>query len=386
MRRSLYIIAALVLVVGLVGCGGSDNGDPVNGDPINGDPIDQALVGEWQIFEALLDGENVAPGEAMGWDENEVRMTINFGADGSITERLFESDGSVADTSTGTWTAEAGEFAIEFGDEDPVAGTYTVDENILTVTIDAPPEAPGEQLLLRWVRVAELTERDQALVRGWNVSDVRVNGVDVAPADFFKMGNADDFVMAVNDDGSFVIYALDGIDIEGIAAGSWATGGGAIALIVDGAIMLGTYSINSASLTFLDVDGSTVQFGLEAFAPAGERDASLVGQWETISATVDGEDVPLGLIFDWAEEDGTDRMLIHFYPDGTVVTTDYAGEDLVSGEVGTWNSDAGVLTLNLDEPVVMNAWDVVGNVLTTELTLLDDFGDPLDVVLTFERI
>lgn len=379
MRKTLMIVAILALVVVIAGCSGSGDGDPVNGtDPINGDPLDPNLVGIWQLFEAVVDGAVTAPGAAMDWDEAVRRLEVEFGNDGAFAHRAYGADGTELESEEGTWTAVGGGFSIQLGDDEPFAGAYQVQGNILTVT--AIEE--GIETVLRWAKVVELTERDPQLARTWLIDAVAVNGVGTAVGDFFGWNpDSDAAVLIFQADGTMTYFELEGDDIRGGEQGNWATGGGSIHLQVAGGNMRGAYEVNSASVTFLDTDGSTVKFDLSNFVQEGsEWDEALLGMWQAISVTVDDVDTPLDVFFEW--EPGTNRTTVQFFPDGTVLSIDYSNGDFVSGDLNTWNTDGGVLTINTDEVMVMDDWSVVDD--TATLTFTADHG--VVVVLVFERV
>ncbi len=370
MQKALLIMAVMAFLMVVGGCGGS------GGEPINGDPFDAALVGAWQLFEATADGNVVAPGDAMDWDAGVVRLHVEFGDDGTFTQRVYASDNTEIRSETGTWSTDSGQVTIEVGSEDPVVGGYQVEGNLLTVTV-----VEGEELVLRWSRVVDLTEQASLLARTWSIERVLVNGAEVAIGDYFGWkASSDAAVLIFGVDGTLTYFELDGIDITGGDQGQWATGGGMISMLMEGRLLRGAYLTSSASVTFLDTDGSSVHFDLQPFVQeVSERDRSLIGLWRAVSLTLDGADAPLGTFFNW--EPGTDLTSIQFFADGTLLSIDYAGADFVSGELGNWNTDGGVLRLNFDESIVMDAWQVVGDTATITLTL-----DTAEVaVVTFQR-
>ena len=367
MYRSLMFIAVVALVAGLSGCSGTDNGEP----------IDQALVGEWQIFEAQAGDETIPPDEIFGQDEGDVRWTVQFRADGVVTERRFNAEGEVTSTNTGDWTAAGGEFDLTFpDDEHPVEGTYQIEGNILTVTT----LIEEHEVSLRFVRVVDLTEQDPHMARNWEVAAVEVNGVATPLPDYFDLHDAiDTAVLLLHADGTFDLYGLEGAEIRGGGQGNWATGGGAINFTADGQIRRGAYAVNSASMTFLDIDGSSVRFALEAFVTEGtERDESLIGAWQAASVTVNDQPAELADVLGWPED--VDGEVVRFYSDGVLVAINYKGEQPFSGQFGTWNTDGNVLTLNLEDLIVMDSWSVVGDTATFDFTLNGDA-----ISLTCER-
>ncbi|MFW5867896.1 MAG: hypothetical protein ACOCX2_08780, partial [Armatimonadota bacterium] len=118
-------------------------------------------------------------------------------------------------------------------------------------------------------------------------------------------------------------------------------------------------------------------FELTAWAAAGDRDTELPGEWTAQSVTVNGESVDMAAFFDWAQ--GTDRMILDLWTDGTAVVRELsAADEVLFGQLGTWNTDGGDLTLDLDEEMVMG-YAVTDTTLTT--SLVDD-GNAIEITWT----
>lgn len=373
MRKSTLILLSLVVVGPLVllGCSGSGDGD---GDDGNGAPVDTALAGTWQPYMASADGEQVAPAAAFGWDEGVVGMWIEFGIDGTVTVRHYDEDG-VVDTENGTWTAQngSGTLTIE-GEQTDI--TYAADGRVMVITF----VEDGAELTTRWVPVVEATEQAAQLARAWQVTQVQVNGSDETLADFFDVPAGSTVVLGMMNEGALHFFVLDAEgDILEHMAGAWATRDELLAIQPPGSAMTlrGVWAADNTSVTFLDEDGSTARFELTAWAAAGDRDTELPGEWTAQSVTVNGEAVDMADFFDWAQ--GTDRMLLDLWTDGTAVVREMsAAGDVFYGQLGTWNTDGGDLTLDLDEEMVMG-YAVTDTTLTT--SLVDD-GNAIEITWT----
>ena len=120
--RNACIMLALLIAVGLAGCGG--------GGGEGGDPIDNALLGVWQPISATVDEQVVSPAQAMDWDAGIVRITMQFSANRTCTERDYDEQGLAA-TETGTWTAQGGSATLTMG-EDEIDLDYSFDGQVLT--------------------------------------------------------------------------------------------------------------------------------------------------------------------------------------------------------------------------------------------------------------
>ncbi len=370
MRKSTLILLSVVVVGPLVllGCSGSGDGD---GDGDNGASVDAALAGTWQPYMASADGEQVAPAAAFGWDEGVVGMWIEFGMDGTVTVRQYDEDG-VVETESGTWTAQGGSGTLTIeGEQTDI--TYAADGRVMVITFTED----GAQLTTRWVPVVEATEQAAHLARAWQVAQVQVNGSDANLADFFDVPAGSTVVLGMTNEGILHFIVLDATgEILEQMAGNWATQDELLVVNPPGSLMAlrGVWAPDNTSLTFLDEDGTTAKFELTAWAPAGERDAALPGDWTAQSATVNGEAVDMAAFFDWAQ--GADRMILDLWTDGTAVVRELsAAGDVFYGQLGTWNTDGGDLALNLDEAMVMD-YAIAGDTLTVNFT---EDGDAIEI-------
>lgn len=371
--RKMWMLTALVLttalLMGVLGCGSGEDGD--------GNGVDATLVGVWQFFEAREDGNVIPPGEAIGWEEGMTRTTAEFLNNGNLVIRDYDNTKALVNTENGTWTAQGGVLTLTI-DQEVMEFAYVINGNLLTLTSDDE----GHENVMRWAKVVNLTGHDAALVRTWVVQSVQVNGANTPIADYFGLPPAAQAMsMQMLADGTLIARPLGAENvILGRTNGTWATGGGELAVTIDGFTMRGSYLANNTSTTLLDEMGRTVHFELAAFAPAGQRAAALLGAWQAASATVNGTPVPMEDFFGW--EDDTDRMTIAFFADGTIISVEYAGADVTFADMGTWSSAGGTLTINFpgEDPMVMN-FNVVGNTVTVTFT---EGGD--DVVLTFTRV
>ncbi|MCD6359787.1 MAG: lipocalin family protein [Armatimonadetes bacterium] len=376
--RKMWLVSALavtiVLTFGLIGCGSGGDGDGGGGGGGATHPAE--LVGIWQIFEATIDGVIVAPAEAMDWDEGVTRETVELVADGTAVDRHYDNDKDLVDTDNGTWEVQNGVLTVTFGG-DAVNVTYAIAGNILTTTQDDQ----GDQTVLRWAKVVNLAGHDANLVRAWRVTSVTVNGANEAVGDYFDFEEgAVEAVVLMEDDGTLWAFQLaaDG-EIVDAMEGTWATGDGEIVFNVDGE-QRGAYIANNTSTTFLDPEGQTVHFELEAFAPIALHNPQLVGEWQAATATVDGEAVPLADFYDWDED--SVRMIIKLWADGTAINLEYdAADNVTYGVLGTWSTNGGGMTVNFEDTITFTTANVAGNTLTLTGTV-----DGSNVVLTFTRV
>lgn len=371
MRRTIMLLAVIGVVVtfGLTGCGGGD-GDGGG----NGIVFDAALVGLWQPYMTTVDGEQVGPADAFDWDQNVVRMTIQFGNNGALTVRHFDNEQAEVDAEAGTWTGTNGAGSLTI-DDDVIDFTYAVNGNVLTLTFTEE----GSQVTASFVRVVTSNQRAAELTRAWQVTQVQVNGTAEPIADFFDfLPEAERAVFQMLADGTLNIFFVDAEgDIVEFVQGSWATSGELLLIEPPGvgATLRGVWAANNTSLTVLDEDGSTVKFELTPWAPAGDRDAQVVGQWAPQSVTVNGQSVNMADFFDYDPQ--TSYMLMHFFADGTTLNREFdAADEVVWGALGTWSSSNGDLDLQFDISIDAD-YTVSGNTLT--VSFVQD-GDNVTIV------
>lgn len=371
MSKTGFITAVAVLAAlttGLLGCGsGGGNG--------GGGTHPAGLVGLWQVYQGENDGETVAPGTALGWDDGIIRETVQFLAGGAFADRTYD-DAGLANTANGIWSVAAGVLTVVV-DGDTKQMTYAIDGNLVTTT----EEDNGTTHVVRWAKVVALAGHDAALVRAWTVLSVETDGADHPLADFFEWEDGSDAeVLQLLTDGTFAMNEIAGNEIVNHGEGTWATGGGEIMLTVGPDTVRGAYVPNNTSVTFLDSDGSGTVFELAAFAPAGQQhDPALVGTWQATSATVNGDAVPLADFFEWAA--GSDRMVADFYADGTQMSREYNGADVVYADISSWSTAGATMTIVGDGGIVFDNHVIVGNTITLTGT---DGGDT--IVLVFTRI
>lgn len=336
--------------------------------------IDPALVATWQPYAATADGAVCAPAVAMNWGAGVVGATIQFFNDGTyeFTEAL---DGGSAQTATGVWGAEGGVFSILAGIEVERLA-YTITGNLVETSFTKG----ATDYVVWWAKVVDLTGHDAQMVGTWTLDGIEVNGVGHPATDFFGSSpEVDAVTLQLLGDGTVAIHQLAGDEIVATETGTWATGGGQMTVTPAGQeTVRGAYVVNNSSFTFLNDNGASVKFELSAFAPAGARDASVVGTWTMTSVTVNGQSAPMADFFEW--DAGTDSMTIQFFADGTVISTEYAGDTINYADMGAWNTDGGTFTLTIGDPIVMDAWQITGDTATMTMT---EEGDT--VVLTLQR-
>ncbi|MBD3291718.1 MAG: hypothetical protein GF393_02245 [Armatimonadia bacterium] len=372
MRRTIMLLAVIAVVVafGLTGCGGGDGGGG------NGVVYDATLFGLWQPYMTTVDGGQVAPAEAFDWDQNVVLMTIQFGNTGALTVRHYDDTQTQVDVENGTWTGNNGAGTLNI-DGEVINFTYVVNGSVVTLTFTQD----GSQVTASFVPVFTSTQRAAELSRAWEVTQVQVDGTVQPIADFFDfLPEAERAVFQMLADGTLNIFFVDAEgDIVEFVQGSWATR--AELLLIEppgvGAILRGVWAANNTSLTVLDEDGSTTKFELSPWAPAGDHDANLVGQWAPQSVTVNSQNVALADFFDYDPQ--TSYMLMHFFADGTTLNREFdAADDVVWGALGNWNTDNSELTLNIDVTIVMD-YTINGNTLTVDFV---QEGDDVTIVWT----
>ncbi len=311
----------------------------------------------------------------MEWDQGVVRITVQFANDGTVVIQDHDANGAVVETENGTWTAQGGALTVTTP-SDNVNLTYQINGNLLVTT----QVEDGSQVVIRWVKVVNLTSHEAQLVRSWRVLGIEVNGADTPPRDLFEgQENIDTAVFQLLADGTFRAFGLNGAEVVTVIEASWATGGGAIAVTdPEGSVMRGSYIASNTSVTLLDAEGDTVKFELTPWAPAANRAPALVGTWQAQSATVNGTAVNLDEFFEW--EPNTASMSVYFYADGAFISAELDNNsERTLAEFGTWSTVGNALTITVDEAMVMT-YAVAGN--TATLTMQQD-GD--QVVLTFTR-
>ncbi|MFW5866309.1 MAG: lipocalin family protein [Armatimonadota bacterium] len=373
MRRNLVFLVAVAVIVafGLVGCGGGDG----DGDG-NGVVVDANLFGVWQPYLTNADGDQIAPADAFGWDDDTVRMTIQFANDGTVTVREYDDDG-VATAENGTWTAAGGNGTITI-DAEVSDFTYASDGQVLALGF----AEDGSEMTARCVPVIDVSGNAAELTRAWQVTQIEVNGSGEAVADFFGFpAGADRAVLQMLADGVLRVFFVDaeGEILEAVT-GTWATNGELVLIRPENTPALrGVWAANNTSLTFLDEDGSTTKFELAPWAPAGTRDASAVGHWEAESVTVNGQAVNMADFFEWAP--GADRMWLNLWSDGTAAVREVADpDDVLYGALGVWDTDGNELTLDVDVTMEMD-YTLSDDTLTVSFT-----ADGEDVTIVWTRV
>ena len=370
MSKTGFIVTLAVVVAlttGLMGCGGG------NGNGGGANPAE--LVGLWQIYKAATDGVTVAPGVALDWGAGTERETIQFLAGGTCTDRIYDEAG-LAGTENGTWTVAAGVLTVTIGG-DVVPLTYAVNGNLLRTTQDDA----GTVTVLRWAKVVNLTAHDAAMVRAWTVTSIETDGVDTPLADFFEWAAGSDAqVLQFLADGTLMAHEVNGNEIVEHDEGTWVTGAGEIMITVGPDSMRGGYVPNNTSIAILDSEGSGTVFELAAFAPAGlQHDPAMVGAWQATSVTVNGTAASLADFFEW--DAGSDRTTAQFWADGTEISLEYAGTDIVYADISSWSTAGATMTLVGDGGIVFDTHVIAGNTVTLTGS---DGGDA--VVLVFTRV
>ena len=356
MWRTCLILTAIVLAVGMIGCGGSDNGDPINGEPID-DPIDEALVGTWQPYEAAILGDAIGPREAFDWDEDIISMTVQFIGDGNVTLRYYGHGGLVR-TETGTWTAEAGNATLNIdGEETNIE--YSPDGRVMIIAFTENTA----QFRTRWVPVIDASGQAAELARTWQVALVEVNAATVPMADFFGVPEEASVALGMTPDGTLHVFMLDEESrIVEYMQGAWATEDELIVLDPPGTRTLrGVWDAGNTSITFLNDDGNTAKFHLTPWAPAGERDEQLLGEWTPQSVTINNQQADMAQFFEW--QPGTEEMFLDLWADGTAILRETAGDDVLWAALTWWATNGGQFTLALEEALEMD-YVIAGDVLT----------------------
>jgi hypothetical protein len=376
MRRITVVLIGIILVAGLLmsGCSGGDG----DGDGGNGVIFDNALIGTWQPYMATVDGTQVSPKQAMDWGQNVVLITVQFANAGALQVTEYDADGQTVDTENGAWTGNNGSGTLVI-DGETTNFTYTFNGQVLQINFTED----GSQVSIRWVPVFTSTTRAADLSRAWQVTAIQENGADQSVVDFFEFPErADAVVLQLIADGTMHVFSIESADgtVVEHAQGTWATQGELMMIQPpEASILRGVWAANNTSLTFLDEDGSTTHFELSPWAPAGEHDADLVGQWTPQQVTVNGQSVPLADFFDWDPQ--ASYMLMDFWPDGTTVNREMsAADEVVWGALGNWNTSNSELTLNIDVTIVMD-YTINGNTLT-----VDFVQDGDDVTIVWNRI
>ncbi len=364
--RNIFALLAVLALMGFVGCGGGGDG---------GTLIDTSVVGTWQPYFATVNGTEVGPAQTFEWGEEMTGMTLALAASGTVTVTDLGEGGTNLGSETGTWTASGGNATITMPD-DTIEMTYQVSGNILTTQF----EEEGDQILVRWVKVVNLAGHDAALCRSWLVTSVTADGAAVDLVDFFDPDEpATTFVVQLLDNGQLVIWGLDGEEVVHRELGTWATGGGAIQIVIDGETIRGAYQTGNTSLSIIDPGGVSATLQLQPWAPAGDHDSALVAEWQAQSVSVNGSPVSLADFYEWDPQ--STSMRVYFFADGTFVNVERNAADVVTwAGLGTWNTDNAQLTVNMDGPMVMD-YAISGSTATMHA---DNEGD--DVTLVFQRI
>lgn len=348
----LLTLIAVVAAVGLMGCDGGDDGD------------DAALIGTWQPYMATMDGTQVSPKEAFGLEGDDAAMTAQFAAGGALTIRYYDDEGDETDTEDGTWTADNGTGTLSVGPDD-IEMNYAFDGRVMVITF----EEDGATFVIRWVPVADLPDNAAELARTWQVTQVQVNGAVADMADYFDLPPTGEAVaMHLLPAGILNIFILDADnEIIGHQLATWATQGELLVVDPEDAPpMRGVWADNNTSVTLLDPSGDTLKLELAPWAPEGERDPALVGQWRAQSVTVNGAPVDLATFFEWAAE--TDHMQLGLSADGTASLREFTDADhVVAGWLGTWSTAGDVLTLGIDGTTAAE-YDRTGITLTLDFT------------------
>lgn len=377
MKRIWWSIPVVLLALMFAGCGGGGGGNGGDGDDDGDIDLNCSLIGTWLPVTALEDDAPVKVSDAMwAWDPDWTSAELTFLANGTCSIRGFE--GTTADSAVvqGTWMSDQGIAQISIGGENIVLNWGDMGYVMHTAQFNRN----SHEYKTQWVRIANLTERDQNMVRTWRVDSVVVNGTTRTAAQYYGMPSDSHMTYQFHANGNLIRRQ---VNVEGIVSlpktqGTWTTGGGQLKMALGGSEV----RCIQHTRTFMNAQGETVSLNwgewAPGLAPGQTRPTALLGVWRAQSATMNGTPIPLADFFEF--EAGVNRFEIQFWADGTLEQSDYAGTTLVSSELGVWYTTGNVLTLQLGD-LIQATYSISGSTLTATLVEGAD-----TFVLTFTKI
>ena len=368
MKRVLLGFCVFAAIT-LAGCGGG-GGDGGGGSQ------DAPILGAWQPVSASLhDTQTVVKvGIALGWPQGWTKEEQEFRNDGTCTRKAYNGP-SVVDTINGSWSSDQGIAPITFGSVSMVYN-YVQQGDRLYATV----ARGGTNYDTVWVRVRNISDPgfspDPGFARTYRIVHVLINGIEPGVESFYHLESGQQMTLQLFADGTSAWRALDDGDVVSRTDGWWMSGDGEM-VFVSGDLTT-RMSIDSSGLTYLDVDGNTIQLVWTNWAAgADSRPAELAHPWLATSVVVDGNPVPLSTYFGW--EPGTTDMLARFWADGTAESTDSNDTRLIASTLGTWGVVGGKLQVNFGA-LMVGDYSITGSTLT--YTILDGGST---TVITFEE-
>ena len=341
MRRVVWLLAVLGVAGLLVaGCGGGGGGGGDDLEP------DSTVFGVWMPVYMEVDGVVTPVYNGMDFPLGATHMTLEFRADETATQNFLDVNEGVVETGEGTWFGMDQEGWVQF--DDLIEFDYFSYGYVLDVNFINDDEDP---VLLRFVRIAELTERDPTVMRSWYVSQAWVNGTLVPITTILgSPAGTDQVVLQPRVGGMGFFRELDDHQILRRGTGTWWCQGQQ--LLVDGVVESPALSdqiraisdMGGAHLTFLSKSGDTIELSLLGYGWENDpQDPALCTWWYAVGCTRDAAPGSLSDYFDWPA--GITGQGILFFADGSVEASRY-NPAWCGGEYGQFGGESGSMTIN----------------------------------------
>jgi hypothetical protein len=369
----MFLLALLVGVVAIVGCGGAGQGisspsalatggvspAAVALGGVSPAAFDPAVAGTWSLVHKTQDALDVYCGSQ--WPAGTVRQVCVFtttGTTGAAIETYYNASlARVGPPNTGTWSsskAVSGLQTLTVSFMTPTKYAYQVDGNVLTLVYTVGVH----HYIQQWAKEPTLpaiqyTEHDANLEKTWSAYRVLVSGGGLEGASepiSYLTGSTtySSFARSFLPNGSSQAFNLKvgTIQLPQLPPHSWATGGGNVVKYGAGPYQSAIYMVwgNYMDLWYLNGNGCTIVVQFTAFGAAGVpagalHDPLLAGTWDMKSAIATlpggGTTDVLSLLLSQLDPTATSGKAI-FWSDGTGEGQVLSGTTLKYAALSTW--------------------------------------------------
>jgi len=371
------MLLTILIAAGIMGCGGKASEEVII--------VDEQLLGTWEAISVTEDWAIVPLKNTLEWQSGITKQTYEFFITGQVIRRNYAM-GNLMLSENGSCTA---------ADD---AGTLTFKDKVLDMnyivwwdagsswTLDIIYTKDGKNYDIRFIKLVQLTSHSPELLRTYKVSTadapppVTVDGVEVPVEDFFILSPGSNAVTyQYHQDGTLIKRELQDNIVVIRDKGTWASGGSSLIRNLNGITARGYFDAGGASTTFLnDINGTTVRINWSQWGNAQNHPSELIGKWQPVGATKDGDPVSVADFFGW--DPGVTSAVTEFYDDGTVENTTFKDGIAYITELGTWGVDSGVLRFRITKELEMS-YTVSGNSVSVSM---NDGGHVY--VLTFTKV
>lgn len=226
------------------------------------------------------------------------------------------------------------------------------------------------------------------LVGAWQAVGAEIDGEPASVSQTMGLDPSVDNVVCVFwNNGTQTTYACTGDSPVGSESGTWTVSGNIVMISTDGNSVSYECSVSGDQLTMTCVregrpalvrwhkiqDGAGVGTGgAECGTPVG---AMIMGSWEAVSVTANGQTAPISGALDWNPP--VDRVVLAFHAYGTLTAYAYFGSNILETRDAMWAASDTTMTIYwLDHIATFDC-----SVTESELTLgYDSAGNSVVVV------